>query len=664
MGDAVASLEEQLSIALQGLDQMLGDLRLRYARPEKSRNMPANDDDQGEQSVLRDRNDATTVARVDPQGNGHLKTTTEAGEEEEEAFRGVSSSQPSQSPVESGYGRGQTQDDARANSTQQQEPPCRGIHGARAPGLEGLAFSGEEDGDTGERGVRSSEMKDPPRLPDRLSVHPHRSGFVPTDPLPHPMVLGRITVLSGLMTEWKSRLDKHSAAALTRTNSGGSSVETYLDCQASLADSGAQVSSLPPDVCEKLGLGPEDYLPTKMEITGAPENPLAIQGVILASVQVGHKTTNQAMYVADNPIGPILSRKALIDLGILPKDFPCQQQDHRPRRPFADSTGKAGTAEATGERDGTEAELLQVRVQTASSLGTQRGEDLTNGLARGPDDTKKAHGRTTIANIDATIRELVDIGDVSFPTVKYSVQEAHEAVHRTTTKAGTSSNLGTGTKPAKKAPTDALSHDAGVRLTGQRDVGHSARIQEDAAVFHPSPGAGARSVGKVCAGRTGGPTNIVGERPEHRRKIGNGASARIFSLSTRCATSSTKAGSSRSGTPDPGGTGAGGEGEESIGTLFKYPASLVSSEELRGKDRGRRNELLDREGEAGGSRTRRLRQEPEAESVTSQGDPGNLSSNESNEDSLDLPEPVPALKRKPSRSGVPLSVDLPQPVPA
>ena len=99
-------------------------------------------------------------------------------------------------------------------------------------------------------------------------------------------------------------------------------MQTYMGYEASLADSGAQTSSVSPDVCQKLGLEPEDYLHTEMEIDGASGNPLPIQGAILATVQVGWMTTNQVMYVIDNPIGPVLSKRALMDLGIIPKDFP------------------------------------------------------------------------------------------------------------------------------------------------------------------------------------------------------------------------------------------------------------------------------------------------------------------------------------------------------
>ena len=86
-----------------------------------------------------------------------------------------------------------------------------------------------------------------------------------------------------------------------------------------------------------------------MEISGASGTELDIQGVILARVQVGRMTTNQVMYVTSNPIGTVLSKKALIDLGIISKDFPYQQQvpvDGGLRRPF-DPTVEAEAAKVT-----------------------------------------------------------------------------------------------------------------------------------------------------------------------------------------------------------------------------------------------------------------------------------------------------------------------------
>ena len=116
MGDVVPSPEERLSLALQGIDQILGHLQLQLASSEKSHDMPANDDIQIEQTALRDRNSAIAVAREDSQSDGDLKTTTEDQEEEgEDASREASSSQLAQSPVKGSDDLFQTQGDTMTN---------------------------------------------------------------------------------------------------------------------------------------------------------------------------------------------------------------------------------------------------------------------------------------------------------------------------------------------------------------------------------------------------------------------------------------------------------------------------------------------------------------------------------------------------------------------
>ena len=130
-------------------------------------------------------------------------------------------------------------------------------------------------------------------------------GFVPTNPRPQPMMLAKITVLIKSMIAWKVKHGHRPVGTLfsrwrgllpvgARAHTGltgAPSVQTYMGYEASLADSGAQTSSVSPDVCQKLGLEPEDYLPTKMKIDGASGNPLPILGAILATVQVGWATT-------------------------------------------------------------------------------------------------------------------------------------------------------------------------------------------------------------------------------------------------------------------------------------------------------------------------------------------------------------------------------------
>ena len=145
----------------------------------------------------------------------------------------------------------------------------------------------------------SSGMKDPPWLPDPPLVHPYRrdddlqqasmqivsarakwsgtdiptskayfrlkyfphsewdkeaGAFIPTEPLPPPIMLGRITVLIESMIAWKIEHGLHPvgtlfsrwrgllpAGARAQTSlTGGASVETYMGYQASLTDSGAQ----------------------------------------------------------------------------------------------------------------------------------------------------------------------------------------------------------------------------------------------------------------------------------------------------------------------------------------------------------------------------------------------------------------------------------------
>ena len=451
MGDEIPSPEEQLSLALQGIDQILGDLRLQHTRSEKSHDMPANDDVQVDQTALRDLHSALSVAHEDPQDDGNLKTTTEGQVGEGDAPREAPSSQPAQNPVRVGHGLFHTQGDAMANIAQQQELPRGGTHGVYASGPERPTLPSEEGVNIGETEVPSFGKKDPPWHSDpppvrlrhtvkddlegcsmqiistvakgsetqtptakahsRSEYFPHSEwdeevgGFVPTDPLPHPMILGKITVLIESMIAWKINHGEPPggalfsrwrglllAGSLAQNRSEGPSVEAYLGYQASLADSGAQISSISPDVCEKLGIEPEDYLPTEMEITGASKNPLAIQGVILARVQVGRLTTYQMMYVIDNHVGPILSRKALTDLAILPKDFPCQRQVPRLRRPFLDFTGEAVAGKVIRQGDGSEAKVLQAGVQPASCFDTRHQEDLIDGCMGNSASTKDGGG--------------------------------------------------------------------------------------------------------------------------------------------------------------------------------------------------------------------------------------------------------------------------------
>ena len=89
-----------------------------------------------------------------------------------------------------------------------------------------------------------------------------------------------------------------------------------------MADTGAQTRSVMSECCRKLGLKPEDYLPTEVGVTGASGGQCDVKGCILAAITVGIRTTHQIMYVIDNDVGNVLSREALIILGIINVDFP------------------------------------------------------------------------------------------------------------------------------------------------------------------------------------------------------------------------------------------------------------------------------------------------------------------------------------------------------
>ena len=143
--------------------------------------------------------------------------------------------------------------------------------------------------------------------------------FKPSRPLPQPLVKAKIMVLYDAMKAWRSSVGLETPGAKNYTKN---SPEIRAEFEQSLADSGAQTSSIPVSICEKLGVDDSDYLPTEMNITGASGKGLDVAGAIMVRVTVGAAVSNQLMYIINNPVGPVLSRKALTDLGIIDKDFP------------------------------------------------------------------------------------------------------------------------------------------------------------------------------------------------------------------------------------------------------------------------------------------------------------------------------------------------------
>ena len=89
-----------------------------------------------------------------------------------------------------------------------------------------------------------------------------------------------------------------------------------------LADSGAQTCSGDLKLLELLGCTPENLLRTSHGILGVTRTPLHILGTLPIKVTSGERSTNQIMYFSQNTRGCLLSEKALIDLRILPAQFP------------------------------------------------------------------------------------------------------------------------------------------------------------------------------------------------------------------------------------------------------------------------------------------------------------------------------------------------------
>ena len=89
-----------------------------------------------------------------------------------------------------------------------------------------------------------------------------------------------------------------------------------------LADSGAQTCSGDIPLLTQLGCTVENLLPTSHGIRGVTNTRLELLGILPVRITAGDHRTNQIMYFAKNTRGCLLSEKALIDLRILPSNFP------------------------------------------------------------------------------------------------------------------------------------------------------------------------------------------------------------------------------------------------------------------------------------------------------------------------------------------------------
>ena len=91
----------------------------------------------------------------------------------------------------------------------------------------------------------------------------------------------------------------------------------------SLADTGAQICTAGSDLLSTLKIDKDFLVSTGMSVTGITNSPVTVLGALFLEVSSNGRSTRQIVYIASGARSLILSEKALKDLGVLPKDFPC-----------------------------------------------------------------------------------------------------------------------------------------------------------------------------------------------------------------------------------------------------------------------------------------------------------------------------------------------------
>ena len=144
--------------------------------------------------------------------------------------------------------------------------------------------------------------------------HPHMEWngeeFVPKTPSPSPYLPVEATMMqaahSKLGVTWQG---SRKGAFSTRRVQG-------------LADTGCQTCTAGLDFIELMGC-PKSYLvPTSHKIRGITKSGLGIIGSIMVRFDVGGRKTRQMVHVSDNIRGLYLSETALMELGIIHRNFP------------------------------------------------------------------------------------------------------------------------------------------------------------------------------------------------------------------------------------------------------------------------------------------------------------------------------------------------------
>ena len=83
-----------------------------------------------------------------------------------------------------------------------------------------------------------------------------------------------------------------------------------------------QTCTAGPDILQTLNCPTSYLIKTRHNIVGITNSPLHIIGVLFLQIDIGHKTTNQMVYISKNCRGFFLSQTAMKDLDVVPEDFP------------------------------------------------------------------------------------------------------------------------------------------------------------------------------------------------------------------------------------------------------------------------------------------------------------------------------------------------------
>ena len=89
-----------------------------------------------------------------------------------------------------------------------------------------------------------------------------------------------------------------------------------------LADTGAQICTAGLGFLQSFGIDVSFLVPTRMGVKGMTHTHVTILGALFLEISASGRHTKQIVYVASEARSLILSEKALLDLGVIPAEFP------------------------------------------------------------------------------------------------------------------------------------------------------------------------------------------------------------------------------------------------------------------------------------------------------------------------------------------------------